>query len=799
MDGDPTVFRDVSAALLDVVYVLQIEPEMRLEYVSDSVLEFSGFTAQEYLADPALWQTAPDPRDSHLLQSALNAEPGVATHFTLRWVGRGGKIIWTQQNTRKIRRADGSVALLGALNHVTSRQIIEARAGIDGRYQMLAEDASDVVLQTDLDGRIAWVSDSIEALAGWAPESLVGQVARELVDERDVPLAAQIRVGVLGGDSYSGVILLLRTADGGRRYVSLTVRPARDAYGRVEGGILGLRDVDEVVRARLEAESERQVLRATLDAMLDPHVLLESVRDDQNRVVDFRCVQANPAACQALGSSNDQLEGALLSRIAPTFIASPTKDRLVALLETREPLVLNNHPQDLVSGGVGYYDLRAVAVHDGLTVTWRDVTQRYEEAAALAQSEARWRLLLEESSDMVSFHTPAGQVQWVSPAVERLLGWPPEQVNGPALLDLVHRDDGLAIAAARDRLLSGEGSASARFRMRTTAGGFRWLEATARAVRDDQGEVTSLVVVTHDIQAQMDYEQALAESRQRYQLLAEHATDVVYRTTLDGVTEWISEGVERILGFPPEHFIGRSGHDVICHEDREFVDAMMAEVLAGTRQTVRFRMLTNDGGQRWVDATVHAVRDERGQPVGFVGGWRDVQAEVEAEQVLDRRARTDDLTGLLNRREVFAHLAERLRPGAGTHGQIAVVFCDLDNFKTINDRMGHAVGDRILQVVSDRIQACVRTDDLIARVGGDEILLVLSGVTHLEVGTAVAEEVRRAVSEPLRINGQDVPVTMSVGVTLADERDDLEVLLARADRAMYLAKESGRDQVVPLG
>lgn len=400
---------------------------------------------------------------------------------------------------------------------------------------------------------------------------------------------------------------------------------------------------------------------------------------------------------------------------------------------------------------------------------------------------------------MVSFHTPAGQVQWVSPAVERLLGWPPEQVNGPALLDLVHRDDGLAIAAARDRLLSGEGSASARFRMRTTAGGFRWLEATARAVRDDQGEVTSLVVVTHDIQAQMDYEQALAESRQRYQLLAEHATDVVYRTTLDGVTEWISEGVERILGFPPEHFIGRSGHDVICHEDREFVDAMMAEVLAGTRQTVRFRMLTNDGGQRWVDATVHAVRDERGQPVGFVGGWRDVQAEVEAEQVLDRRARTDDLTGLLNRREVFAHLAERLRPGAGTHGQIAVVFCDLDNFKTINDRMGHAVGDRILQVVSDRIRACVRADDLIARVGGDEILLVLSGVTHLEVGTAVAEEVRRAVSEPLRINGQDVPVTMSVGVTLADERDDLEVLLARADRAMYLAKESGRDQVVPLG
>lgn len=400
---------------------------------------------------------------------------------------------------------------------------------------------------------------------------------------------------------------------------------------------------------------------------------------------------------------------------------------------------------------------------------------------------------------MVSFHEPAGRVQWVSPAVERLLGWPPDQVSGQALLDLVHRDDGPAIAACRDRLLSGEESAATRFRMRTTTGDFRWLEATARAVRDDQGEVLSLVVVTHDIQAQMDYEQALADSQERYRLLAENATDVVYRTTLDGVTEWISEGVERILGFAPDHYIGRSGHEIIHHEDRDFVDRTMAEALAGTRNRARFRMPTKDGGMRWVDATVHVVRDDDGNPIGFVGGWRDVQTEVEAEQMLDQRARTDDLTGLINRREVFAQLADRLRPGSSTRDRIAVAFCDLDNLKIVNDRMGHAVGDRMLQVVAQRIRDCVRADDLVARVGGDEILLVLGGVTSLEVAVAVADKVRRAVREPLRINGLNVPATVSVGVTLTDERDDLEVLVARADRAMYLAKHAGRDQVVPLG
>lgn len=673
MDGRMSWFDDVSPALLDVVYVLQVEPEFRLIHVSDSVLELTGYTSQEYLADPVLWRSAPDPRDRHLIESVIEAEPGSSNHVTMRWAGRGGSAVWTHQITRKVVREDGSVVLLGALNRLTARQIIEAQAGIDGRYRLLAEDASDIVLQTDLDGRIVWVSDSAEALTGWSAESLVGRRSRSLVDEQDYALATQVRHDVLRGASHSGVILRIRTVDGGRRYVSLTARPAHDQHGGVSGGILSLRDIDEVMRARLAAESERQVLRATLDAMLDPLVFLTSVRDLDGRIMDFLFREANPAACQVLGLPREQLVGDRLSNVLPRLFDSWMTERLVACVDGGEPLVLNNHPEVRDSGEVGYFDLRAVAVQDGLTITWRDVTERFEEAEALVLSQ------------------------------------------------------------------------------------------------------------------------------RRYRLLAEHATDVVYRTSLDGVTEWISEGVERILGFPPDHYIGRSGRDIVSPEDRDFVDVIMAEVLAGTRQSARFRMPTKDGGTRWVDATVHAVRDDDGRPIGFVGGWRDVHAEVEAGRVLDRQARTDDLTGLLNRREVFAHLAERLRPGETPSDRVAVAFCDLDGFKSINDRMGHAVGDRMLQVVSQRIRGCLRGHDLVARVGGDEFLLVLGGVSTPEAAVTVAEKVRRAVRAPLRINGFEVPASVSVGVTLADDHDDLEALVARADRAMYLAKEAGRDQVVPLG
>jgi diguanylate cyclase (GGDEF)-like protein len=120
----------------------------------------------------------------------------------------------------------------------------------------------------------------------------------------------------------------------------------------------------------------------------------------------------------------------------------------------------------------------------------------------------------------------------------------------------------------------------------------------------------------------------------------------------------------------------------------------------------------------------------------------------------------------------------------------------VDAFKSINDSLGHSVGDRLLRTVADRIRGCVRSADTVARVGGDEILLILRGVRTLDDAMAIAEKVRLAVRAPIEMEGQLVPTSVSVGVTMATEDDDVDALVARADRAMYLAKAAGRDQVV---
>jgi len=179
--------------------------------------------------------------------------------------------------------------------------------------------------------------------------------------------------------------------------------------------------------------------------------------------------------------------------------------------------------------------------------------------------------------------------------------------------------------------------------------------------------------------------------------------------------------------------------------------------------------------------------------------WRDVTDRHRTAEELAIRARTDELTKLLNRREVFDRLEDLRGQSPRTGQDIAVLFVDFDRFKAINDTYGHAAGDEVLRLTADRLRACLRhADDLGARLGGDELMVVLHGVHGLPDAVAVAEKLRGLAAQPIRSNGTDISATVSIGVTLVDPGESTTALLARADEAMYRAKQHGRDQVIPI-
>lgn len=174
---------------------------------------------------------------------------------------------------------------------------------------------------------------------------------------------------------------------------------------------------------------------------------------------------------------------------------------------------------------------------------------------------------------------------------------------------------------------------------------------------------------------------------------------------------------------------------------------------------------------------------------------RLIDADVAREQELDHRATYDELTGLLGRRALFDSFArlQRRVEGSAEPPALAALFCDLDNFKDINDTHGHSVGDVVLRTLAERVLGVVRRGDLAARMGGDEFLVVLLDSNDPTDAEAIAQRIRAALADPVPIPGGFATVTASIGVTTIRPGESADALIARADGAMYEAKRGGRN------
>jgi diguanylate cyclase (GGDEF)-like protein/PAS domain S-box-containing protein len=258
--------------------------------------------------------------------------------------------------------------------------------------------------------------------------------------------------------------------------------------------------------------------------------------------------------------------------------------------------------------------------------------------------------------------------------------------------------------------------------------------------------------------------------------------------------------LEDLLGWKPGEWVGHPATDFVTEDFAASLSDNIAKVARGEPVIARYQIRAKDGCTHWVETRATPYFDADGRRNGILAAFHLIDEQVAIEQELDRRARTDELTNLLNRKEVFARIEALGGQHPRTGDGIAILFCDIDRFKTINDTHGHAAGDEVLRVMADRIRHCLRsTDDLGARVGGDELLVVLHGVQDLDNAVAIAEKLRLSAAQPIPIAGGTVHATVSIGVTLARPNEPTSGLVARADEAMYRAKACGRNHVVVIG
>lgn len=290
---------------------------------------------------------------------------------------------------------------------------------------------------------------------------------------------------------------------------------------------------------------------------------------------------------------------------------------------------------------------------------------------------------------------------------------------------------------------------------------------------------------------------ALIESERRFRMLAENASDVVYTVDRHGVVTWVSPSVHERLGWRPDQVVGCSIRDLMHPDDLSIVIEHRREIErhGGGDGTTELRFATAAGGWSWMSLSGRALYDDAGDVVGGVESLRDINDRKATEQRLEHAALHDSLTGLANRAYLIDEITRSLHASRRAGTTTGVLMIDLDNFKLVNDSLGHACGDDLLREAAHRLSGLVRDSDLVARQGGDEFAIVMRDVTDPTDVMRLAQRVVHSFRVPLRVGDYDLVTTASIGVVVSEAEVDAGALLVAADRALYVAKDAGRDRV----
>jgi diguanylate cyclase (GGDEF)-like protein/PAS domain S-box-containing protein len=386
-------------------------------------------------------------------------------------------------------------------------------------------------------------------------------------------------------------------------------------------------------------------------------------------------------------------------------------------------------------------------------------------------------------------------MEFISDGCLAVTGYSPEELlynNTTCLENLIHPEDRQRVRSGTRAALAQGKRFEAEYRIVHRSGTERWVWDRSTGLYGPDGRVIAIEGIIQDISSRESTYRALRNAERRYRSLFDNAIEGIFRTSPDGRYLDANPALARIYGFesPVELMNSLSDIGAQLYVDpgrrQAFIEAIQRRgSISGFESQVRRR----DGRLIWISENARAVHDELGRLVCYEGTVEDVTELREYKERIERQARYDDLTGLANRSLLRERLQECVRVAQADGSRFAVVFVDLDRFKQVNDSLGHQAGDDLLRTMAERLRLASPADSTIARVGGDEFVLLASPADDASVQSLTAA-ILDATSRSWHYRGKRIPVNASVGVAIfPDHGTDPETLLKNADAAMYIAKD----------
>lgn len=412
------------------------------------------------------------------------------------------------------------------------------------------------------------------------------------------------------------------------------------------------------------------------------------------------------------------------------------------------------------------------------------------------ESEARFSALIEQSSDITLVLDGNGVITFASPSIRSLLGYSNDEVVGKKVLEIASTSLTHKVATeVIEKLNKGESVDPFEAEALSKDGTKKTFECVINDLRKDEA-VSGIVCNSRDITERKEAEQRALKAKALYENALENAPIGVALAHQNGECFFLNEAMENFLGLKFEDITSMRLRDFISADDKfAFSDMWKSlEIRGDDRTTKELRFDHPDGRQRWGLISAQGVYDDDIFQY-FVVQIEDTTERRSIAERLEYQAIHDPLTGLPNRLLFVDRLEVALLRTKRTGLGVAVLFLDLDRFKVVNDSLGHAAGDRLLEAVTDRIKASVRPNDTIARFGGDEFVILCEDISDERQTQEISDRLLENINRPIMLIEGEVYVTASIGIARSlDGEDTPETILRDADTAMYRAKDAGRNR-----
>lgn len=648
------------------------------------------------------------------------------------------------------------------------------------QFAAFLHNTADGILVIDEKGRLLHANAAFAAMTGIDARALPGRYVGDALHGGASAIAAL----VADGGPASTTELTFVHAGGERLVVECQVARYRKSSGHWQTHV-SLRDITQ----RLVAQEQLATSEARLKAVTDQVPAMFAYVDRQ-QVYRF----ANGQFRHVMGVEPD----AVIGRTMREFLGADAHDSLLPHVEG----ALRGEPQRFERTGwkdnarkhfMARYvpEVRPDGSVPGFFIMVLDITERHHAEVALARSEALVRAITDHMPGLISgidrnyryTFANANYVHWFKLA-ESPVGRTVAEVFGAA-----------TFAEVRPRIDEALGGRDVVFELTNPVRGeVGFMEVRYVPHRDEHGDVVGLYTLVTDRTDQQQARDRIEASERQLRAVTDNLPLLITYVDADERLRFMNATFHEWLGVDRSAAIGRPLADVVGADNYASRREYLRAALAGQRVEFEVASRTLQGPRDLRTIYIPDVRDD-GSVRGIFTLGTDVTAQKEVERELQRLARVDTLTGLANRRQFDELLEQSLARYRRARRPLALIYLDIDRFKSINDTHGHGVGDAVLREFARRLESGLRETDVAARLSGDEFVVILDGLGTRDEGVAVANKLLQAIRVPMDVAGRSLPVTASMGLAYLDgtAEVDAQALMVRADRALYRAKAAGRN------